>query len=158
MSRLSPAAALTTIWTPPCGIDRWYYEPTTSTAVPLSCKPPGWAAYWDDIVSIAYYSPAICPSGFSIGCTRYHASQGPAPLSGESAYLCVQRYSGARDNRLPRPSANIGWPVKLAEGTPADLNQKPTLLSLTSGRPPPAVRTFTSDGSHRIFQPFRHIP
>ena len=93
--RLLPAAALTTVWTPPCGLDRWFTEPNKDKIlVPQSCRPPNWGAYFTNVDGRGaggYYSPAICPSGFTLGCSRFSSDQGPEPLPGETAYNCVQR-------------------------------------------------------------------
>ena len=51
---------LTSIWTPPCSpiIPFEYYDTT-------SCAPPQYKSVWYDG---GYYSPAICPSGYTSGC------------------------------------------------------------------------------------------
>lgn len=76
-----PAGALTTIWTPPCGIVTGTYTKASET-----CMPPGWNIYWAS--NAGYYSPAICPSGFIPGCTRT-LRQGPVVVAGETAVNCV---------------------------------------------------------------------
>jgi len=82
--RLLPAAALTTVWTPPCGwVEEWWHPPA-------SCWPPGWREYWYS-KDLGYYSPAICPSAYTPGCSRFAYLQGPEPLPGETAFLCVPR-------------------------------------------------------------------
>ena len=89
MSRVSPAGALSTIWTPPCGTSAFAY----TGFGPSTCMPPNWYTYWEKLVG--YYSPAICPSGFEPGCTRYGTptgtalDQGPTEVAGETAWLCV---------------------------------------------------------------------
>src|SRR3569833_3440239 len=90
-SRDPPQAALTTIFTPPafCGgyvdASSWLTGPTSSS----SCLPPfhSGAGYYDE----AYYSPAICPSGYTVDCTRFDDDQGPTPLPSETAVICCPR-------------------------------------------------------------------
>ncbi|KAK3368252.1 hypothetical protein B0H63DRAFT_528624 [Podospora didyma] len=92
--RLPPVAALTSIWTPPCGSGSWFrpaFATRTTDNVAVSCPPPNWSAYWRGSNGIGYYSPAICPSGLTIGCTRWAGDfHGPETLPGEEAWLCVQ--------------------------------------------------------------------
>ena len=87
-THLAPVAALTSVWTPPCGLDRWY-KTVTDQPVPESCLLPSWSAYWFR-TGIGYYSPAICPSGFAVCHSRYDSGQGPEPLPGETAMLCAK--------------------------------------------------------------------
>ncbi|KAI1343274.1 hypothetical protein F5Y15DRAFT_369564 [Xylariaceae sp. FL0016] len=83
-----PVAALTTIFTPSSGCwpitDDETSDIDTFWTTYTSCAPPGYASYW----STFYYSPAICPSGYSIGCSRY-TDQGPPVEATETAMLCV---------------------------------------------------------------------
>ncbi|KAI1750491.1 hypothetical protein F4782DRAFT_246485 [Xylaria castorea] len=95
-----PLAALTTVFTPPCPIT-WLLTttkvpsqfPPFPTAAPASCDPPS----WDDYVlerGFEYYSPAICPSGFSVGLscliTNPRTAQGfPVIQAGETAAYCI---------------------------------------------------------------------
>jgi hypothetical protein len=88
MSRPTPVAALTTVWTPPCGIDALFFGNP-----PTTCLPTSWSSYWVSFNSgLGYYSPAICPSGFSRGCPRFNIGQGPEPIAGEEAWNCVVQY------------------------------------------------------------------
>ncbi|KAI2775987.1 hypothetical protein F4815DRAFT_370276 [Daldinia loculata] len=89
---------LTTIFSPPCPVT-WLitttkvpsqYPPFPTTG-PTSCDPPFWA---DNIAQkgFGYYSPAICPSGFVVGCTASNDRSGegfPAITAGETAMYCV---------------------------------------------------------------------
>lgn len=91
---------LTTIFSPPCPVT-WLitttkvpsqYPPFPTTG-PTSCDPPFWA---DNIAQkgFGYYSPAICPSGFVVGCTASNDRSGegfPAITAGETAMYCVPR-------------------------------------------------------------------
>ncbi|KAI1212141.1 uncharacterized protein F4807DRAFT_417665 [Annulohypoxylon truncatum] len=89
---------LTTVFTPPCPIT-WLLTTTKTpsqfpafpTTGPSSCDPPSWV---DNISQkgFAYYSPAICPSGFDVGCTANDDRIGegfPPTSSGETAMYCV---------------------------------------------------------------------
>ena len=84
ITREGPVAALTTVFTPP---------PGCSTSSAASCFP----TLWDQSVVAAshlrYYSPGICPSGYSSACNTYHTSlHGPSPLPSETAAICCKRY------------------------------------------------------------------
>ncbi|KAI1800235.1 hypothetical protein F4811DRAFT_540150 [Daldinia bambusicola] len=84
-----PVAALTTVWTPPGGCFPVSTSPTRDIDVFWTsnpkCAPPGYASYFETY----YYSPAICPSGFTVGCSRYDDFQGPSVEPTETAVLCV---------------------------------------------------------------------
>lgn len=81
---------LTTIFTQPpgCSFPIPYSYQTTST----TCGPPEFLSVW---YSNGFYSPGICPSGYSIGCTNTVTGfQRPSDFlvtPGESAYWCVPR-------------------------------------------------------------------
>ncbi|KAF2460467.1 hypothetical protein BDY21DRAFT_361419 [Lineolata rhizophorae] len=81
----TPAAALTTVYTPDpeCAEDStWFFRD--------SCMPTGWVEYWDG-PEVGYYSPGICPSGFTPACERPAATTddyGPAIAPGETATVC----------------------------------------------------------------------
>ncbi|KAI0018025.1 hypothetical protein F4780DRAFT_795360 [Xylariomycetidae sp. FL0641] len=97
---VAPLAALTTAFTPPCPTS-WLLTttklpsqyPPFPTFGPSSCDPPAWDTYvaargW------AYYSPAQCPSGFTVGpgcvVTAPRTDEGFPPLTaGETAAYCV---------------------------------------------------------------------
>lgn len=83
-----PVAALTTIFTPTpayctTGISRF------DTSI---CMPTGWTKYWAS--NVGYYSPAICPSGYTSACTRTSSGilYGPPVLPSETAIMCCPRY------------------------------------------------------------------
>ena len=79
MSR--PVPSLTTVWTPECSSIFHFYETSTK-----SCLPPEYDAVWDNN---GYYSPGICFSGYTSGCspTWYNDIE-----PGETAAHCVPRY------------------------------------------------------------------
>ncbi|XXH02129.1 hypothetical protein Hte_008497 [Hypoxylon texense] len=89
---------LTTIFTPPCAIT-WLLTttkvpsqyPAFPTTGPISCDPPQWVRNIAE-KGFGYYSPAICPSGFTAGCTisDERISEGFPPITaGETAMYCV---------------------------------------------------------------------
>ncbi|KAI1472129.1 uncharacterized protein F4812DRAFT_453944 [Daldinia caldariorum] len=91
---------LTTVFTPPCSIT-WLQTttkvpsqyPSFPTGGPISCNPPSWEQNIS-LKGFAYYSPAICPEGFMIGCTANDDRPGegfPAITAGETAMYCVPR-------------------------------------------------------------------
>ncbi|RKU44955.1 hypothetical protein DL546_006417 [Coniochaeta pulveracea] len=105
----APATELTTVWTPPCGaitdasygttdnfpsvahattFKRAVKDITTTTAWDSSCGPPGWYdLHGPD--NVGYFSPGICPSGYTAACTWYATEQGPNPGPEETAYNCL---------------------------------------------------------------------
>ncbi|KAI1778716.1 hypothetical protein F4818DRAFT_437525 [Hypoxylon cercidicola] len=89
---------LTTVFTPPCPIT-WLLTttkvpsqyPAFPTTGPVSCDPPQWALNLAE-KGFAYYSPAICPSGFTAGCTISNEPTGegfPPITAGETAMYCI---------------------------------------------------------------------
>lgn len=97
-----PLAALTTVFTPPCPTS-WLLTTTKTPSQlppfpspgPPACDPPGWGANLD-AGGFRFYSPAICPSGFSVGpncaVSRTRTAEGfPALTAGETAVYCVPR-------------------------------------------------------------------
>ncbi|KAK0636802.1 hypothetical protein B0T17DRAFT_90270 [Bombardia bombarda] len=96
----APLAALTTIFTPPCPTS-WIltttklpsqYPPFPTTG-PSSCDPPSWDKNIEG-KGFQFYSPAICPQGFSVGqncgLTTTKTSEGfPAVAPGETVVYCV---------------------------------------------------------------------
>ncbi|KAI1765663.1 hypothetical protein GGR53DRAFT_254036 [Hypoxylon sp. FL1150] len=84
-----PVGALTTVWTAKEGCFPVSTRSTTDIDMFWTnnpeCAPPGYASYF----STYYYSPAICPSGFTVGCSRYGDFQGPDVEPTETAMLCV---------------------------------------------------------------------
>ncbi|KAK8088159.1 hypothetical protein PG997_003120 [Apiospora hydei] len=96
----TPLAALTTVFTHSCS-ESWLLTTTRApsrypafpTGGPASCEPPSWN---DNIAfqGIRFYSPAICPSGFSVGpncgVTKTRTQEGFPPVtSGETVAYCV---------------------------------------------------------------------
>src|SRR5579871_2113197 len=81
----SPAAPLTTVYTPAVScqtITTWYYKD--------ECMPTNWRIFWDG-PQAGYYSPAICPSGYTPACLRPDpstANYGPPLEMGETARIC----------------------------------------------------------------------
>ncbi|KAI0018033.1 hypothetical protein F4780DRAFT_557963 [Xylariomycetidae sp. FL0641] len=89
-----PVGSLLTVFTPGPGC----FPVTANASVTLdafwsdtpSCAPPGYTSYYEYNDSPTfYYSPAICPSGFSSGCSRFDVAQGPTVEPTETAILCV---------------------------------------------------------------------
>ncbi|KAI5468114.1 hypothetical protein BGZ63DRAFT_399638 [Mariannaea sp. PMI_226] len=82
--------ALTTIFTPPDFCTP--YVDASSWLVSLeesglsSCFPghPSVAG----LIHSVYYSPAICPFGYTVDCLRFNSNQGPPLQSGETAAIC----------------------------------------------------------------------
>ncbi|KAH7384498.1 hypothetical protein BKA66DRAFT_79747 [Pyrenochaeta sp. MPI-SDFR-AT-0127] len=77
-----------TVFTPPafCGnfVDRndWFTKSELTLCVPkISLKP---ASYFSSV----YYSPAICPAGYTVDCSRYETDQRPPVKTGETAVIC----------------------------------------------------------------------
>ncbi|KAI0886441.1 uncharacterized protein GGS22DRAFT_187686 [Annulohypoxylon maeteangense] len=84
-----PVAPLTTVWTASPGCFPVSTRSTTDIDMfwtsHTDCAPPGYASYFETY----YYSPGICPSGFTVGCSRYGDFQGPSVEPTETAMLCV---------------------------------------------------------------------
>ncbi|KAI1391743.1 uncharacterized protein F4822DRAFT_104424 [Hypoxylon trugodes] len=89
---------LTTVFVPSCPIT-WLLTATKLPSQfpafppigPASCDPPAWTNYLAQR-GFGYYSPAICPNGFSVACTvnDERSSEGfPAIKAGETAMYCV---------------------------------------------------------------------
>lgn len=80
-----------TVFTPPafCGsfVDAHDWSTTselTSCVPKISLKP---ANYFSSV----YYSPAICPAGYTVDCSRYDTEQGPSVKTGETAVICCPK-------------------------------------------------------------------
>jgi len=102
-----PAGAHPSRWTLPCGLlTNVYYANGFfggQTTSPSSCGPSGWYASstpsvesfapyvvtWTWPVRVGYYSPAICPSGYTAACSWYRTHQGPTPEPTETAMNCL---------------------------------------------------------------------
>lgn len=90
-SHIPPQAAVTTIFTPPasCGswIDAYSWREdftTLSSCFPGEPSIPGAAT--------VYYSPAICPSGYSVDCTAMENTNPRVSfLAGETGMVCCPR-------------------------------------------------------------------
>ena len=104
----SPVAALTTIFTPPAScLNTLFVEYYTQAQppnnlgnthltlglMPMSqCFPVSYLEeYWHS--GVGYYSPAVCPSGYTSACDVLHVSTngflwGPSLLPSETAYKC----------------------------------------------------------------------
>ncbi|KAK6537413.1 hypothetical protein TWF694_011600 [Orbilia ellipsospora] len=110
-SGLRFAVPLTTIWTPPAGCDRIVtFQDNGATD---GCAPPAYEMVW---YNKGYYSPGICPSGYTVGCTAQGQTMNYEPIkAGETAALCV-------------PSSYFCLPLN-AERT----DYAGTILPLTSG-------------------------
>lgn len=89
-SGTAPAAAMVTPFALPCGRD--FYDFSFRRPHPYfrkECAPPNFNEYWWS--SVGYYSPAVCPSGYTVGCTRWEDEQGPTVEATETAMMCVPR-------------------------------------------------------------------
>src|SRR3569833_23694 len=76
---------LTTIFTPPCG-------PVTTGVgdVSSSCLPPGFVDFYQAGNSLGWYSPGICPSGYTPACApSSFPNQGDLIEQTETARLCA---------------------------------------------------------------------
>ncbi|KAI0839362.1 hypothetical protein F5Y06DRAFT_295388 [Hypoxylon sp. FL0890] len=84
-----PVAALTTVWLASEGCFPISTRPVMDIDVFSSlypdCASPGCASYFKTYS----YTPAICPSEYTVGCSRYGEFQGPSVEPTETAMLCV---------------------------------------------------------------------
>lgn len=85
----SPAGAMVTPFPFPCGRSFLNEQYQQDEAMRQRCAPPGFEDYWWS--SAGYYSPAICPQGYTAGCFRWNSEQGPAVEPTETAVQCVPR-------------------------------------------------------------------
>ncbi|EPS38985.1 hypothetical protein H072_7242 [Dactylellina haptotyla CBS 200.50] len=84
-SSLRLAVPLTTIWTPPAGCDR--IVTFQSRGANDGCAPPQYEQIW---YNNGYYSPGICPSGYTVGCTAQGQTVNFETINAEeTAALCV---------------------------------------------------------------------
>ncbi|KAF2458213.1 hypothetical protein BDY21DRAFT_215435 [Lineolata rhizophorae] len=86
-SGTAPAGALTDIFTMPS-----YCNGITTPFWTFACMPPNYSSvYWFG-PEAGYYSPGICPSGYTSACTRPPDSSGieygPPVIAGETAHIC----------------------------------------------------------------------
>jgi hypothetical protein len=95
------AGPLTTVATFPCGPltdatwrsgNKTLWRGTGSQTIDPSCIPSG-VGFFDTSAATGYglffFSPAICPSGYTVACSRWIDSQGPEPLPTETAMNCL---------------------------------------------------------------------
>ncbi|KAI8959401.1 hypothetical protein F5Y11DRAFT_333250 [Daldinia sp. FL1419] len=154
-----PVAALTTVWSAPDGCYPVSTRPTTDIDMFWSsnpeCAPPGYASYFETY----YYSPAICPSGFTVGCSRYSNLQGPPVEPTETAVLCVMSdysctpdewnyYATNTDLSYAQVMIQIRWAssdLSILETHP--LTPGLTLAEVTVGGEPDVSRTRSSSGA-----------
>ncbi|KAI6367967.1 hypothetical protein MCOR25_004756 [Pyricularia grisea] len=106
----TPAGLLTTIWTPPCPdgpMTTWDSNWTKSLKV---CMPTNYKdIYYNG--NVGYYSPGICPSGYTSACRRYNTHQGPPLEAEETAVLCAP--SGYTCN--PDQGVSNAWHTQTAD-------------------------------------------
>jgi hypothetical protein len=81
------AIALTTVFTPPTGCS-WPISEVLS--IPTTCFPPYYNRAGPEY--LGYYSPGICPSGYTVGCTPDSSVKtfNDEPIKpGETVGVCV---------------------------------------------------------------------
>ncbi|KAL8359518.1 hypothetical protein RB598_008074 [Gaeumannomyces tritici] len=150
-----PAAALTTVWRPPCpgGPISWDRSRTVLPRVEAfsPCLPEGW-------VTTGYFSPAICPSGYVSACGRFDAAQGPPVEAGETAVLCgppgftcnAKDAVYAKSDAFDAPMIQIRWrssDISILQTHPLS----PTSPVTTAGGSPTAAAdtaASAADGGH----------
>ncbi|KAB5549662.1 hypothetical protein GE09DRAFT_1127264 [Coniochaeta sp. 2T2.1] len=130
------------------------------------CAPPEFSSVWYEW---GYYSPAICPSGYTIGCTLSPPDRAwyGTSTEGDAAYWCVPRYwdcvwgqSGWASITSPTPSREpaiqVRWhssDLSLLETDPFDgawrgpFTPPPTSTSRTIPAQTFSGRTGIGDGS-----------
>lgn len=86
---IGPAAAMATPFDFPCGINFLSHEFHKNKHVRDVCGPPSFDDYWWS--TVGYYSPAVCPRGYTAGCFRWNSDQGPPVEPTETAVQCVPR-------------------------------------------------------------------
>lgn len=87
---VAPAAAMPTPFDLPCGVDFLSNEFHKNQELRDRCGPPNFDDYWWS--TVGYYSPAVCPRGYTAGCFRWNSAQGPPVEPTETAVQCVPRY------------------------------------------------------------------
>ncbi|KAH6669720.1 hypothetical protein F5X68DRAFT_265178 [Plectosphaerella plurivora] len=101
------AVPMTTVWTAPPGCptnvpyveDREFY---------LTCGPPGFEAVFEND---GYYSPGVCPSEYTVGCTAEKASINRETIrAGETVGMCVP--SGYECGDLSGDGSSVWWGIK----------------------------------------------
>lgn len=86
---IAPAAAMPTPFDFPCGVNFLNDEFHKNKNLRERCGPPGFEDYWWS--GVGYYSPALCPRGYTAGCFRWNSNQGPPVEVTETAVQCVPR-------------------------------------------------------------------
>lgn len=86
---IAPAAAMPTPFDFPCGVNFLSNEFHKNKNLRDRCGPPNFEAYWWS--GVGYYSPAVCPRGYTAGCFRWNSEQGPPVEATETAIQCVPR-------------------------------------------------------------------
>ncbi len=85
---ITPAAAMPTPFAFPCGVKFLNFQQDPDMRD--KCAPPNFENYWKS--SVGYYSPALCPEGYTAGCFRWNTAQGPPLETTETAVQCVPTY------------------------------------------------------------------
>ncbi|KAK5992251.1 hypothetical protein PT974_05652 [Cladobotryum mycophilum] len=147
----TPAAAMTTPFSFPCGPDFLDDKFQNDKEVRDTCAPPAWEEYWWS--SVGYYSPAICPSGYTAGCLRWDSRQGPPVEATETAVQCVpsgfmcanRDISMAFSYTATTPMIQVRWAesdLSLFATHPLQPGANPTEhhMTMTQYQPPNAAR------------------
>ncbi|KAJ4154839.1 hypothetical protein LMH87_000114 [Akanthomyces muscarius] len=95
---IAPAAAMPTPFDFPCGINFLSNEFHKNKHLRDVCGPPNFENYWWS--TIGYYSPAVCPRGYTAGCFRWNSDQGPPVEPTETAVQCVPRGYKCKNNDI----------------------------------------------------------
>ena len=96
------AVPLTTIWTPPEGCDK--IVTFQANGARDGCAPRYYEEVW---YNQGYYSPGICPSGYTVGCMATGLTMNFEPIkAGETAAICVPRYGYRRRSNWFRTRVN----------------------------------------------------
>ncbi|KAL6401765.1 hypothetical protein AUP68_14219 [Ilyonectria robusta] len=107
---------LTTVWSPPDGCPSIVTFGGFAT-ITLSCYPPDYESLW---YNYGFYSPGICPSGYTSGCTPTDTDYGGPIRPTETAAVCVpssyscsdfllHAISTSGDNTVSVPAFQIRW-------------------------------------------------
>ncbi|KAJ2898332.1 hypothetical protein MKZ38_004004 [Zalerion maritima] len=112
------AGSLTTIFTFPASCGPMIGGPRGQN---IDCAPPGWSVYTKETWGWhqGFYSPAICPEGYTIACSRpLSGAHGPLPEWTEEAYMCLPRgydcdlsttLIGTNEDGYAAPYLQIRW-------------------------------------------------
>jgi hypothetical protein len=86
---IADVAPLTTIWTPPASYPPIVsFQEVVQLSVTSYCVPPDYVYVWWEQ---GYYSPGVCLSGYTIGCTGSGTLNGLPIRAEETAAVCVPR-------------------------------------------------------------------